>query len=195
VTKRTTILLAALAGLLLATVGPAVLAAKNPVAIPGTEWELTGILKGKVQKGGKSKGPVTGDLYFGPHGGLGLAANEFELVLDDTQETMTLTGTYAVSAKGKVVLNADLGAYEDEMERLFDFAIETFFEQAFNAQVDDWWVTVPAIKMKFKAKQATPWPVCKLGFKAVFTFTADMSDGTTRVVKAAHTLKSFGEQD
>src|SRR5688572_28029183 len=81
--------------------------AAEPVAPASTDWPGTAVFKGKLVAGGGSPGPVALAVDFGPNGGLGLAAGEFRITVDDGVETFVVEGTFVVDAKGQPVLTAD----------------------------------------------------------------------------------------
>jgi hypothetical protein len=89
----------------------------EPVAPSFTSWSGTAVIKAKLP-GESVAGEVDLDVHFGPNGGLGLAADEFLIVADDGEETLDVTGTYAVNEKGQPVLTLDTTALATELHAL-----------------------------------------------------------------------------
>ena len=112
--RRALALLAVSLGLGLAA-APA--SAADPVAPSNTAWAGTALVKAKVP-GESLTGLLELTVLFGPNPGASLEANEFEIVLDDGEETLVLTGTYSVDAKGQPVLALDTTLLAAELKDL-----------------------------------------------------------------------------
>jgi len=94
--------------------------AADPVDLAGTTWVGTGVVKFKTAVAGTTSIPVEFELLFGPNGGAGLSAGEFQLGADDGMESLDITGLYTLDDKGQPVLAPDTGALVNELSDLVE---------------------------------------------------------------------------
>lgn len=123
--------------------------AGEPVAVEGTAWATSGIMKAKFD-GQKEDVAVDVLIEFGPREGL--ASDEFRMVVDDGFSPVELAGTYDNSKPGKPVLEIP----DDEVVDALDIdleepgiSVELKTKAKAKAKVKD---GVDVLKLKFKMK-------------------------------------------
>jgi hypothetical protein len=94
--------------------------AADPVDPAGTTWVGAGVVKFKSPGAGTTSIPIEFELLFGPNGGAGLSAGEFQLGADDGMESFDVTGLYTLDDKGQPVLAPDTGALLNELSDLVE---------------------------------------------------------------------------
>lgn len=105
-------------GLAVALLSAGAALAADPVPPSGTTWVGTARLGEKLPHAGNHAGPVDFRIDFGPNAGLVLGPTEFHASLNDGVVDFTLSGTYAVDAKGQPVLTPDLDLLADDLHAL-----------------------------------------------------------------------------
>ncbi len=159
------------------------LAAKTPVFVNGTAWNLTAKVQLKVKKLGGFKDVDSLTLYFGPNIDQSLADNEFKVKDNSTGDSYT--GTWAdPKANGKVVFNGNAVDIESALADVITQALENVY-----TTVSD--VNVSVTKMKLKGS-VKPGKGVKVALKAAFGVSATV-DGTTAQSKGSFAIKGKGD--
>jgi hypothetical protein len=126
--------------------------AAEPVPPTGTSWSGTAFIKAKLP-GESVDGLLELTVLFGPNGGFGLDANEFLIVADDGEETLDITGTYAVDEKGQPVLTLDTTALATELHALVVHVCEDILVLGAECDIlDILGVVLDPAKLKTKVK-------------------------------------------
>jgi hypothetical protein len=151
--------------------------AAEPVPLPGAIFAGEAVIKAKVPDAGTLSGPVEITLSFGPTVTPALDAGEFLIVVDDTEETLELTGTYTVDAKGQPVLTLALPNLGDELRALMIHVCEDILliDPAECAEIADLDADIGAYKLKAKTSQ-TDGGVISFSGKIPFVLTDGMTE-------------------
>ena len=131
-------------------------AAFAQVQLAGTEWSGSASVKAKVkpqgEKSQKQAGTTAYTLYFGPHAGEGLAADQFRAELDDGEAELEFDGSYAFSG-GRLTLSPNSTAIANELKDLVEEVCPALYDPTTCSTIDA--VTLNVTRAAFKQKVRT----------------------------------------
>mgnify|MGYP001347752129 CR=1 FL=1 len=165
-------------------------AASSDVDFVGTQWELSGVAKGKLQKIGKLQNGAIALMRFGPQSGSGglpsLGSGEFLLHIGSASGSeVAVVGTYEDRGKGKLVLVVREGLQEG----LAGFSEDAVAMAGRSVRVSGSSVTKTKVKAKAKTKKAQL--SLKLNFNVKYAINVT-GEEKPRVAKGRFTFKGVG---